>query len=95
MIFVALGVAYVGYSVLYFGIEYVCGVPLSITDALFPWRYSELQGAIGAASKIKALKTSPGSAGSPLSNKPLGSNSRPTVNHGPIAPRAPGSGRII
>ena len=56
MILVGLAVWYAGYALLYYGVEYALGVPLTLGEALWPWKLSGLEQSIAWAQQRKGGK---------------------------------------
>lgn len=57
--FYGLAVWYLGYALFYYGVEYALGVPLTLSDAVLPWKASGLAGAIAFAEKRSPKSSSP------------------------------------
>lgn len=49
MILFGLAVWYAGYALFYYGVEFALGVPLTLSEAFFPWKLTGLQSSISWA----------------------------------------------
>lgn len=57
MLVVPLALMYVGYSILWYGVEYALGVPVTLGDVILPWRETAVEKAVSWA-KSQGVSTS-------------------------------------
>jgi hypothetical protein len=77
---VPLALMYVGYSILWYGVEYALGVPVTLGDVILPWRETAVEKAVSWA------KTQSGST--PASSGPRGPTPPSLPSNFPV-PSAP------
>lgn len=51
MLVVPLALMYLGYSILWYGVEYALGVPVTLGDVVLPWRTQAVDQAVAWAKK--------------------------------------------
>ena len=91
MLLVGLAAFYFGYGVFYYGIEYALGNPVTLGDAILPWRLATLKADLGflpANAKPRSTGggiTSPNDS-TPAPGQPGATTQAVTVPTGPTGP---------
>lgn len=75
MLLVGLAAFYLGYGVFFYGVEYALGNPLTLGDALLPWRLAQLRKDMGFLPKNAQPAPAGGSASSPSAPNPFAGTS--------------------